>query len=597
VGPLAFAFANVATIAMVAFLLPAHAAGARTAVLWLWPYAFGLATLGTLAIARVVPAPERRRFLARHFLLYACLPAGWSFAAADPSGAAARWATVYVVFAFAFSVHAAHGLWRGRHDLADAGIARLLASVVLVAQLMVVPFYTLAIPPEADEPHYLILAQSLALDRDLDLQNDYQPARYRAFYPGRLGDRHAIEVGSKLYPIRDLGLPILAALPFALASRAGVLILLGIIAALVVWQSYLLLRDLGFARGIAFATVAVTATTHPLLTYANQIYPDLIVTLVVLLVARLLGRGALLSTRGLVIAGALVGLLPWLTTRAWFLALGLAACVLWRAAAPLLADATRNGAAWRRAGAVVAAGLAPILVLAGLNQMLFGLALPGAGFYQIRGQQVVLSGAPYAGAVGLFFDRIFGLIGRAPIYLLAFIGIASLLQRRGAGRGALLAALGVPFLAHFVFIASLEHWHSDWAPASRNLVPLLPLLVAAGAAGLELTVAGVRVLGRPGRIAVLALVGAALGWSIVVSLVYSALPQIRYNLPEQLRAAGTTGRLWRFVQDQIGGIDVGRAFPSIVQDSGSAGPLSALWLAVALGLVCAGWYLRRLRAA
>ncbi|MDO8562447.1 MAG: hypothetical protein Q7S25_01245, partial [Candidatus Limnocylindria bacterium] len=138
---------------------------------------------------------------------------------------------------------------------------------------------------------------------------------------------------------------------------------------------------------------------------------------------------------------------------------------------------------------------------------------------------------------------------------------------------------------------------SDWAPPSRNLLPLLPLLVAASAAGLELTVAWVRVLGRRGRIAVIALGGAALAWSILVSLVYSALPQIRYNLPEQLRAAGTTGRLWRFVQDQLGGIDVGRAFPSIVQDSGSAGPLSALWLAAALGLVLAGWHLRRLRAA
>lgn len=596
-GPLAFALANAATIATVAFLLPAQAGGARTAVLWLWPYAFGLATLGTLALARVVPAPERRLFLGRHFLLYACLPAGWSFAAADPSGTAARWAAAYVFFAFAFGAHAAHGLWRGRDGLADAGVARLLASVVLVAQLMIVPFYTLAIPPEADEPHYLIIAQSLALDGDLDLRNNYQPARYRAFYPGRLSEPHAIEVGPRLYPIRDVGLPILAALPFALAGRAGVLILVGIVTALVVWQSYLLLRDLGFARGIAFATVAVAAMTHPLLTYANQIYPDLTVTLVVLLVARALGRGALLSTRGLVIAAALVGLLPWLTTRAWFLALGLAACVLWRAASPLLAGATRDGAAWRKAGVVAAAGLAPILVLAGLNQALFGLALPGAGFYQIRGQQVVLSDQPYAGALGLFFDRIFGLIGRAPIYLLAFVGIAGLLQRRGAGRGALLAALGVPFLTHFVFIASLEHWHSDWAPASRNLVPLLPLLVAAGAAGLELTVAGVRVLGRPGRIAVLTLAGAALGWSIFVSLVYAALPQIRYNLPEHLRVAGTTGRLWHLVQDQLGGIDVGRAFPSIVQDSGSAGPLSALWLAAALGLVFAGWRLRRLRSA
>ena len=72
----------------------------------------------------------------------------------------------------------------------------------------------------------------------------------------------------------------------------------------------------------------------------------------------------------------------------------------------------------RRSGALLAV---LVLALSYLNYRQFGLFMPSAGYYLIRDQQQVLAFAPQTGALGLFFDQTFGLIGRTPLYLLAFL--------------------------------------------------------------------------------------------------------------------------------------------------------------------------------
>jgi len=56
-------------------------------------------------------------------------------------------------------------------------------------------------PTASDEPHYLIIMQSLTQDHDLDLTNNYASEAYREFYPDELRERHVIQVGPWQYPI------------------------------------------------------------------------------------------------------------------------------------------------------------------------------------------------------------------------------------------------------------------------------------------------------------------------------------------------------------------------------------------------------------
>src|SRR5439155_269443 len=92
--------------------------------------------------------------------------------------------------------------------------------------------------------------------------------------------------------------------------------------ALLAQQLYLLARDLDLDRRAAFLGVAVVALTHPVLTYTTQVYPELPVALAFVVAARLVRRGPLTSRRDLALASLALGTLPWLSTRAWFIAVG-----------------------------------------------------------------------------------------------------------------------------------------------------------------------------------------------------------------------------------------------------------------------------------
>ena len=92
------------------------------------------------------------------------------------------------------------------------------------------------------------MTQSLVVDRDVDLRNQYDSGAYHAFHAPVLEDRHIIQVGEAQYPIRDLGLPLLSTLPFAIAGRVGVLVLMCIVGAALAAQLYLACRDFGIAQ-------------------------------------------------------------------------------------------------------------------------------------------------------------------------------------------------------------------------------------------------------------------------------------------------------------------------------------------------------------
>ena len=552
--------------------------GADGAIPHLWPSALGLAALGALLVARSLSVSESGLFLTRHVLL--SLTPLLGFVLGPSSAADDGWEPLlYAAFALAFALHAVVALLTVAPRVDDRRIAWLLAATLLTAQMMLVSYTALAIMPEADEPHYLILAQSIALDRDLDLSNNYSVERYGGFYPARLPDAHAIQSGPALLPIRDLGLPLVAALPYAAGGRLLVLKLIAILAAIVVAQLYLLLRDLRVSPRVAVSAVAIVALSQPFHTYATQIYPEILVTLGGLLAVRAMRRGTAMSLGSAAFAGLMIATLPWFTTRAWFFAAGLALTLGFLLTVPILRGGARLAAA-RRLGFAAIPGAALIGLLLLVNWQVFGLPIPGAGFFLVSDQQEVLSGEPLLGAGGLFFGRVFGLIGRAPIFLLIFIGLATVLRRPAEHRPEL-AALIVGWSMHFAFIASLEHWHSDWAPPSRNLVATIPFLALAVAAGLET----LRAANWP-RVLGVVLVAAAC-WSLTVTLLFSADPYMRYELPERLRG-GEPAQLWRVAQDTVG-MDVARLLPRTTTQTPSTTPLLLIWLGVGAGLALWGW--------
>src|SRR2546428_1085988 len=421
-----------------------------------WPRLMGCPPSAYPPPARATPptafppgAAQPEAFLLRHFALYLTVPAVLVFIRLGPVSNG-QLGAISVGIASALALHALTGVWSAFDRLDDRRVALLLGATLLAVGLIVLPYDRTVVPTASDEPHYLIVTQSLVLDHDLDLANDYAGTRYLDFYPEKLPDIHGIVVGNAIYSIRDLGLPLLSVVPFAIAGRTGVLAMLCLVGALLAIQLYLMLRDLGFDRRVAFLAVGATALVHPILTYTTQIYPDLIAALVFVSATRLLRRGMLASLRDLALASVLTGTLPWLSTRAWFVAVGLGLVIAYCAFRP-----------WRDLVRRVAAGALPfatlVLALGYLNWREFGLFIPSAGYFLLRDYQPVLVYTPWVGATGLLFDGAFGLIPRAAVYLLAFLGVAALWRRAREGHAPEVAALALPWARSFLYIARIAY--------------------------------------------------------------------------------------------------------------------------------------------
>ena len=536
---------------------------------WL-PFAYAIATAMTLLLAS--GATDRRRWLATHFWIYLAVPATRALALfgfdLDPSVAGAPY--VAVVAAIAWRGCAA--MWGSRATCPDRAIGRRLGLLAFATMLALLPYERTVQQTQSDEPHYLLIMESIVQDHDLDLRNNYDRADYADYYPEILPDRHVIISGPKQLPIRDLGLPLLGALPFAIARRTGVLVLMCVIGAVIAWRGFTLLRLLRFSRDAALLAALGVALLHPVFTYSTQIYPDLPAALAVLLVAELLARS--LTVWRFAAASVLLGLLPWLTIRGWFPVVGMGLVVAYLALRPLAGGLTRP-----RMLAIAAAVLPFTALVAGLSFVdlrLFGVFVPNAGYLLVRDAQPILTYTPQLGIPGLFLDRTFGLLSRAPVYALGFFGAVPLYRHARATRSPAIVALFLGWLAYVLYIGNIAYWWADGSPSSRYLLATIAFPMVAVAAGLE------RLRGDIGRAAVVA----AAGWTAAITAIFALMPNLRYDLAADVRD-GAPGQLWFYVT-KILRVDPALLFPSVVRAAPIDAVVTLVWAALLAILVVLG---------
>jgi hypothetical protein len=340
-----------------------------------------------------------------------------------------------------------------------------------------------------DEPHYLLAAESLVEDGDVDVRDQYLAREYDDFYPYDL-DRHGRETEGRLNEPHGVGFPLLIAPAYAAGGPEGVELFLAAIAALAVALGYrLALRVVPdpWAIGAALAV----GLSPPFLAYGTAVYPELtagaVLAAAALLALRLDARP---RSPTAFLCFALLGALPWLGTK--FVPAGLvigyfAARGMWRAR--------------RRTLAVGSVELAAVMVAiyVGVNEGLYGGPTPYAA--EIEGETA--TDASFPGGylersyrlVALFIDRDYGLLRWAPVFALAFAGLWWLWHSRrervaravpavrdielAAGICAL--ALGAQLLVAAFLAPTMFGF---WFPA-RHLLAGLPLAVPLVAWGLR----------------------------------------------------------------------------------------------------------------
>lgn len=350
----------------------------------------------------------------------------------------------------------------------------LVAAVAFGAAALGIPGRaTYGMRTSGDEPHYLLTAISLGEDGDLDVSDEITADRYRPFHERGLEPQSAEQPDGSMVVPHDPMLPALLAGPMLLGGFVGAKLALataaGALGALLVW---VMVRRFEVRIGVATVTAVVFACAAPLAVYGQQVYPEVPAALAVLVaVAALTGR---MRQGAVLVLGAAVVALPWLSVKYVFVAAALAATGLVQL--------------WRRGDRRAAAALAAGLGLAGFAYVVAHLAWYGGltayasgRFFQANGGELSVVGThpDYLGRarrlVGLWVDRGFGLAAWQPAWLLAVPAVAALARRRPRGWGGLLAPLAAGWFTA-TFVALTMH---GWWFAGRQTVVVLPLAAAA----------------------------------------------------------------------------------------------------------------------
>ncbi|MBX6387243.1 MAG: hypothetical protein IRZ07_30420 [Microbispora sp.] len=340
-----------------------------------------------------------------------------------------------------------------------------------------------------DEPHYLLAAQSLVDDGDLDVENQYALRSYASFYPYVL-DRQGAPVNGRLHEPHGVGLPLLITPVFALGGARAVELLLAAIAALAGALAYALaLRACPdpWALGAALAV----GLSPPLLAYVTAVYPELPGAACIVGAALLALRLRERPTRRVAFGCfALVAALPWLAPKLLPAGLVVAGYAFWSL------RRTRRPVLSTLAAEVVAFSLA---LYVGVSERVYGGLTPYAADFKGESATDAHSLGDYADRsyrlVALWIDRDYGLLRWAPVLAFALVGVWLVWRgrRERLGRalptyagiertGALCAAvLGAQLL---VAAFAAPTMFGFWFPG-RHVLAALPVTVPLVALGLR----------------------------------------------------------------------------------------------------------------
>lgn len=326
--------------------------------------------------------------------------------------------------------------------------------------------------PGGDEPHYLIITQSLLADGDLRIENNHVRGDYLAYAGGRLKpDFLRRGVDREIYSIHLPGVSVLVAPAFALGGYPLARLWLGAVAAAgsaVAWHAAFHAAGSVSAAWFAWAATAVTA---PFLFLAFTVYPDgpggVGVVLSLAALVSLARRGDR-PWRWWLAAGVAPAALPWLHPRFSVLAGTIGLVFAFRA----------MGAANRRAAFAAFAAVPAVSALGwfGYYLTIYGSPNPSVAYGHYT--QMAVANL-WRGVPGLLFDQQFGLLAAAPVYVVAAAGLVAWLRRQPR-----LAAEWVLIVAPYALVTAAYHmwWGGHSSPArflgSVMLACALPLAVA-----------------------------------------------------------------------------------------------------------------------
>lgn len=371
-------------------------------------------------------------------------------------------------------------LWQARlitpHWIEGWTIARITVAIwIATAAFALVVSERLthtAVFPSGDEPHYLVLAQSLWRDGDLQIENNHKRGDYREYFASDLEPDYLTRgKNGQIYSVHPIGLSLIIAPVYAAGGYHAVVWLLVIFAAAAAAIAWRWTVDTLNAPGAATFGWAAVAASAPFLFNAITVYPEIVAAVAVMIAFTLAtSHGAAQRRPGRWLAiGIACAVLPWLSTK-----------YAPMSAALIAVAAARCG--WKKTNPISFLLLPYAASLVGwfaFFYIIWGSPFPQAPYGSMTQTSLLNLGL---GVPGLLFDQEYGLLAFAPIYVLAVTGLVAMWRSRGELRRQAIEIGGVFCALLFTVAAHRLWWGGTSAPArplaSGLLLLALPIAVA-----------------------------------------------------------------------------------------------------------------------
>jgi hypothetical protein len=329
-----------------------------------------------------------------------------------------------------------------------------------------------------DEPHYLVISQSLLEDGDFDLSNNYEDRDYRKYMPPttRLSPHTAPRTQGR-HSFHSPGLSLLLLPFYSLGALFGgklqlfcVRFGMSILGALLGLQVFLYARQEWKQEKLALGLWAIFSFTSPIYFHAIHIYPEIVVTLISLYIYRRLRFASQFSRGQLIFMGLLLACFIWLhAVKYTFILIPLFLYCIWT----LL---RKHRVGWNLLYFLAfPIGLTLLHMVFSHNLYgslsIFSVSLKGATTasestsYLKNLFSVFSLRARWETLAGYFFDQRDGLLFYAPLYFFAFLGVIEMVRHKRRDLWVLLF-LSAPYVLFHAFLTQ----RTSFAPHARTLV-------------------------------------------------------------------------------------------------------------------------------
>lgn len=313
--------------------------------------------------------------------------------------------------------------------------------------LLLVP-HVLRWPIDGDEPYYVLIAESIIADHDLDLANQYRnPAKSvtgRSDLGPQLGDPFG--EGGEIYSRHEPFFPLLLIPGLLLGGLHGAAATVAILGALLVGSVLKLAEENGFERASRTIVWPAIALGPPVLFYSLRLWSEV--------------PGALALSESIRAMRAR----RWGPFLVWLVVLSLLHLRFGLIAGGLLLLAiVREEPRTRVIVAGVTALILPFLVFWIATGTVFGA-------HQVSELMPMNPLLYLRGFAGLLVDAQGGLLFQAPLWLLALLAVVRERDRSVVGD------LWLTTIPYLVLLLPRAEWHGGWSPPLRYIVVLAPIL-------------------------------------------------------------------------------------------------------------------------